>query len=59
MPFLTKITRTTSNEKDEADGKNERSRRFIYVKDGKTYLTTQNKLIRSIRYVVIQAIKHY
>ena len=58
-PFLTKITRTTSIEKDEADGKNERSRRFIYVKDGKTYLTTQNKLLHSIRYVVIQAIKHY
>lgn len=58
-PFLTKITRANTREKNVADGKVERSRHFIYIKEGKTFLTTQYKLFNMIQYVVIQTIKYY
>lgn len=58
-PFLTKVIRTISLEKDVSDGKVERSRHFIYKKDGQTMLTTQNKLVNMVSHVVIQSIKHY
>lgn len=58
-PYLTKITRASSNIKDNADGKAERSRHFVFIKNGKTYLSTQYKLANMIDYVVIQTIKHY
>ena len=58
-PFLTKITRANTREKNVADGKVERSRHFIYIKDGQTFLTTQYKLFNMIQYVVIQTIKYY